>query len=218
MNLTVKEGGVLVKRKILLILSSLMLIFCVTACSKQTDSSTANEPEASQTEEEKGFDMERIRKSIVIKGQTFEIPTPLADLGEEWTWKEHENSYWGTDGNGLVYLYYKGEEWFIATVHNYYEGSENEGIIYNLTIDTSDCSIDGLVPLESTRQDVVDKYGEPVEIFTRTGDYPHFYRYGTIDHDAGLGPMKQQGLSMGIDENDIVTEVSITYYVEPENN
>lgn len=70
------------------------------------------------------------------------------------------------------------------------EGSEDEGVIYNLTIKTGDCSIDGLIPLESTRQDVVGKYGEPLEISERTGAYC----YGTIDHDAGLGPAKNKVL------------------------
>ena len=208
------------KRKVMLMLVSLMLVFGTAACGKQTDSSTVNESETeqsvSQTEETEGFDMERIRKSVIIKGQPFEIPIALSALGEEWTWKENENSWVGSDGNGLVDIYYNDEEWFVATVENYYEGSENEGIIYNLTIKTEDCSIDGLVPFESTRQDVIEKYGEPIEIFTRTGDYPYHYEYGTRDDDAGLGPAKQQSLSAGIDENDIVISITITYYVELE--
>lgn len=208
------------KRKVMLMLISLMLVFGTAACGKQTDSSTVNESETeqivSQTEETEGFDMERIRKSVIIKGQPFEIPIALSDLGEEWTWKENENSWVGSDGNGLVDIYYNDEEWFVATVENYYEGSEDEGIIYNLTIRTEDCSIDGLVPFESTRQDVVEKYGEPTEIYTRTGDYPYHYTYGTRDVDAGLGPSKQQTLTASIDENDIIIVITITYYVESE--
>ncbi len=209
------------ERKVMLMLVSLMLIFGTAACGKQTDSSTANESETeqsvSQTEETEGFDMERIRKSIIIKGQPFEIPIALSDLGEEWTWKENENSWVGSNGNGLVDLYYNDEEWFVFTVENYFEGSEDEGIIYNLSIHTEDCSIDGLVPFVSTKQDVIEKYGEPTEIYkSKTDDgYPHHYTYGTPDDDAAP-PAKQQTLTAGIDENDIVTGITITYYVDLE--
>lgn len=209
------------KRKILLMLVSLMLVFSVTACGKQADSSTLNEPEkeqgmsrAGETEEvegTEGFDMERIRKSIIIKGQSFEIPTALSDLGEGWTWEEDELSSWGTDGAGLVDVYFNNKEWFVGGVENYYAGSEDEGIIYNLTIETGDCSIDGFVPLESTRQEMLEKYGEPVET---NDEYGLKYHYGSPNHASGLGPIREQSLSVSFDENDIITSMSITYYVD----
>lgn len=198
-------------------LVSLMLVFSTVACGKQTDDSLSKEPGTEQSiSQTEGFDMERIRTSIIIKGQSFEIPIALSDLGEEWTWKENEYSWVGNYGIGLVDVYYNDEEWFVGTAENYYDGAEDEGIIYNLTIRTEDCSIDGMVPFESTRQDLIGKYGEPTEIYTRTGDYPYHYVYGIRDVDAGLGPENEQTLTASIDENDTVICITISYYVELE--
>lgn len=200
------------KRKIMLMLVLWMLVFGTVACGKQTDSNTINELETEQsvlqTEETEGFDMERIRNSVIIKGQPFEIPIALSDLGEGWTWKEHENSWVGSDGNGLVYVYYNDEEWFVGTVRNYYEGDEAEGIIYNLGIETEDSSIDGLVPLVSTKQDVIERYGEPNEISEKSGNY----HYGTMNNDSTpLGPLNEQELSIAFDEKGTVIKIIITY-------
>lgn len=200
------------RRKIMLILALLMLVSGTVACGKQTDSSLVNESETeqiiSQTEESEGFDMERIRNSVIIKGQPFEIPIALSDLGEGWTWKEHENSWVGSEGNGLVYVYYNDEEWFVGTVRNYYEGNEMEGIIYNLGIESEDSSIDGLVPLVSTKQEVIERYGEPNEISEKSGNY----HYGTTNYDSTpLGPLNEQELSIAFDEKDTVIKIIITY-------
>lgn len=200
------------KKKLLLGLVSLILVCNVTACDKRVDNSTVNEPETeqaiSQTEETEGFDIERIRKSIIIKGQPFEIPIALSDLEEGWTWKEHEASWVGCDGNGLVYVYYNDEEWFVGTVRNYYEGNEMEGIIYNLGIETEDSSIDDLIPLVSTKQEVIERYGEPNEISENSG----YYQYGTMNNDStNLGPLNEQRLSIGFDEKGTVIKIIITY-------
>lgn len=200
------------RRKIMLMLVLLMLVSGTVACGKQIDSSLVNEPETeqaiSQTEETEGFDIERIRKSIIIKGQPFEIPIALSDLEEGWTWKEHESSWVGSDGNGLVYVYYNDEEWFVGTVRNYYEGNEMEGIIYNLGIETEDSSIDALIPLVSTKQEVIERYGEPNEISEKSGNY----HYGTMNNDStNLGPLNEQELSIAFDEKGTVIKIIITY-------
>lgn len=54
------------------------------------------------------------------------------------------------------------------------------GFIYNLTFKTEDCSIDGRVPFELTRQDVIEKYGEPNEINEKFGNY----HSGTTNNDS----------------------------------
>lgn len=199
------------KRKIMLILASWILIFSVTACGKQVGSFVANEsivgPDISQLEETEGFDMERIRKSVVIKGQSFEIPIALSDLGEGWTWKEHEASWAAGKGGGLVYVYYNDEEWFVGSVRNYYEGSEDKGIICNLTIETDDCSIDGLVPLQSTKQDVIEKYGEPNEI-----EKSVYYHYISMYNNTETAePSDDKVLVVGFDEDDVIIKIIINY-------
>lgn len=189
------------KRKIMLLPASLILVFCVTACGRQTDSA-GYIPEGIE-----GFDMERIRNSVIIKGQPLEIPIALSDLGEGWTWKEHEASWASGNGSGLVYVYYNDEEWFVGSVRNYYEGSEDEGIICNLTIETDDCSIDGLVPLQSTKQDVIEKYGEPNEI--EKSVYYHYISTYNNTETAELSDDKV--LVIGFDEDDIISMIIINY-------
>lgn len=212
------------KGKIILILILISLLLCVAACGKQVGSSTedelraekdivqAEDAEGAETKETAGgFDIERVRKNVIIKDQPFEIPTALSELGEGWTWEEDELSSWGVNGSGLVDVYFNNEEWFVGGVENYYAGSEDEGIIYNLTIETGDCSIDGFVPLESTRQEMLERYGEPMETDDK---YGLNYHYGSLHHDSGVGPSREQSLSVTFDENDIITSMSITYYVD----
>lgn len=194
-------------------LASLILVCNVTACNKQADSSTVNESvmeqDVSQAEKRtEGFDMERIRKSVMIKGQSFDIPIALSDLGEGWTWKEHEASWAAGKGGGLVYVYYNDEEWFVGSVRNYYEGSEDKGIICNLTIETDDCSIDGLVPLQSTKQDVIEKYGEPNEISEKSGYYHYISMYNNTETAE---PSDDKVLVVGFDEDDVIIKIIINY-------
>lgn len=203
------------KSKRIFFLISLMLVLSLSACGKQkntsTDSSSTGQG-TSQTEtgQSEGFDIEVARKNIIIKGQPFEIPVALGDLKDGWTWKENENSHFGTDGRGGADLFYNGEEWFSAGLENYYEGAENKGIIYNIAIKTDDCSIDGLVPYQSTKQEVIEKYSEPDEIISRS----NVYRYGTTNNNSTpSGPDKEQRIAIRFDENDLVVAISITYDV-----
>lgn len=204
------------KRKIKFLIISCILVLCLSACSKQTEDSTdaiTTEPNTTQTEpgQSVGFDIEVARKNIIIKGQPFEIPVALGDLKDGWTWKENENSHYATDGGGSVDLFYNGEEWFSAGLENYYEGAENKGIIYNIAIKTDDCSIDGIVPCQTTKQEVLDKYGEPDEVIQEYS----VYRYGTTHNGTNysLAPTKEQRITIAFDENDIVSSISITYDV-----
>lgn len=209
------EWLVFMRKKIMLMLVSLMLLFSVTACNKRVDSSTVNElimePDISQSEEAEGFDMERIRKSIVLKGVPFEMPMAFSDLGKDWTWEHYD--YLCDDGNGLVDVYYKGELCFYGTVENYFKGSEDGGIIYKLSIETSDCSIDGFIPGISTKQEVMERYGEPIVIREPTKEYI----YGESFEDYFPKLTKTQRISITFNEDDTIKTYYVTYYVDVED-
>ncbi len=152
------------------------------------------------------FDIEVARKNIVLKGQPFEMPVALKDLSDGWTWEDMGAKYFD-EGEGLAHLYYEDEEMVIAALENFYDADKEDGIIYNLTIETDDCSIDGITPLKSTKQDVLEKYGEPNEI----GSAGHF-RYGTTNNsDTFGGRINEQRLTIKFDENDNIILISITY-------
>ncbi len=157
------------------------------------------------------FDIETVRKNIVIKGQPFEIPMALKDLPEGWTYVEIETMQ--LDGLGSANFYYNDEEMFHGALENFYKDNKKDGIIYNTTLRTDDCSIDGIIPLKTTLQEVIDKYGEPAEISELVGKATYVYSYGIRKPRTSLlGRSNNQALILSIDkETEIVSLISITY-------
>lgn len=201
------------KKRMKLLIVSMIFILYLSACGKKEDAGTDDPSwgqDISQTEttQSEGFDIEVARKNIIIKGQPFEIPVALGDLKDGWTWKENENSI-RVSGAGLADIYFNGEEWFTAGLDNFYEGAEEKGVVYNLAIETEDCSIDGLVPYQSTKQEVIEKYGEPDEIIPEYS----LYHYGTIHNDRSW-PIKERSIVIEFDKTDKVIFISITYHLE----
>ena len=89
------------KNKIKLILCALcaaMVCLVFAGCKNENieasdtgvTSSAAADDNAAQGEANGTFDIETVRKNIVIKGQPFEIPMALKDLPEGWTYVEQE--------------------------------------------------------------------------------------------------------------------------------
>lgn len=158
---------------------------------------------------ETGFDIDRVRKSIIIKGQTIEIPMKLNNLPNGWTYKLYdEKDVYLKDNQFLATMYYNGNEMYIAALENFFPDKPKESIIYNLTIETDDCSIDGLVPLKSTKQEVVKRYGEPVP---KVSD-DDYYFYGIVNGESKVGGrLNDHSLGIRFDESETITEISITY-------
>ncbi|MCI1269795.1 MAG: hypothetical protein LKG21_07885 [Ruminococcus sp.] len=184
------------------------ITFSACDSSKQNSQTSENTSSIAISEPKEGtFDIEYVRKQINIKGQAFEIPMALKDLPEGWTWKEHENTKYCDEGHGLAYIYYNDKEMFVVGLENYYKKAEGDGIVYNLTIETEDCSIDGLLPIKSTKQDVVDKYGDPIKI----SKYGSYY-YGIVNNSDTLGGIiKDQSICVKINDDDTIKSISITY-------
>ena len=159
--------------------------------------------------DEADFDIDRVRKSIIIKGQTIEIPVKLGEIPEGWSYKLYdEKEVYLRDNQFLATMYYNGNEMYIAALENFFPDKPKESIIYNLTIETDDCSIDGLVPFKSTKQEVVKRYGEPVPKVS-DGDY---YYYGIVNGESKVGGrLNDHSLGIRFDESDTITEISITY-------
>ncbi len=208
------------KNRVKFILCAVMVCLVLASCRNENieasdtgvTSSAAADDNTAQGEANGTFDIETVRKNIVIKGQPFEVPIVLKDLSNGWTWEENENSKLRDEGLGLASIYYNGEEMFIAGVENYYDGSEEKGIIYNFSIKTDDSSIDGLIPLKSTKQDVIEKYGEPDEVEQMEEPFVDGYCYGIINGwDTVLGRMNDQSLYFGFTEEGIIKKITITY-------
>lgn len=80
------ERRAVMKRKILLMLLSLMLICSVTACGKQIDNSTVNEPETEQgtsqieAVENNSYEVNEILSDLTIKDVSIGWPCELEDM------------------------------------------------------------------------------------------------------------------------------------------
>lgn len=209
------------KNKIKLILCALcaaMVCLVFAGCKNENieasdtgvTSSAAADDNVAQEEANGTFDIETVRKNIVIKGQPFEIPMALKDLPEGWTYVEIETMQ--LDGLGSANFYYNDEEMFHGALENFYKDNKKDGIIYNTTLRTDDCSIDGIIPLKTTMQEVIDKYGEPTNINSEYDDVD-IYSYGILKQMTNMfGRFNDQALTISFDkETKIVSQISITY-------
>lgn len=192
-------------KKITGIFLSLAFLLSTGGCNAENPSPAA--ASGQDTEFQSGvFNIESVRKNILLKGNSFEIPIPLKDLKDGWSYKLYDDKdIYLADGNGLATIYYNDEEMVIAATENAYIGKRDDGIIYNLTIYDSDCSIDGLIPTVSTKQDVEEKYGEPIEISSNGS-----YSYGLIEKSTTRGRLNEQSICIKFDD-DIISSISVTY-------
>lgn len=190
------------KKKMKLLLLMAMLAVGVAGCGNK------EEKETPIVQYDGLFDIEAARKEIIIQGQPFEIPVALKDLPEGWTYEARlEDSELYDEGNGVIYLLYNGEKMSGASVENYYPDRIEDSIVYNLTVRTDKCMIAGVVPTVSTKQEVVDMYGEPVRLSNAGG-----YCYGISSGRSSFGGrLDDQSICVAFDENDVVKTVSITY-------
>lgn len=145
-------------KKVLCAVLAAALACGLTGCIKNEEQ--ISEPESSAVSySETGFDIDRARKSIVVKGQPFEIPMPLKELKGDWSY--NVSTEYCQEGTCHVEVYYKGELMLEGGGENYFDGKAKDAVMYNTTLKTDDCSVDGIVPLKTTRQEVLDKYGNP---------------------------------------------------------
>lgn len=209
----IKRGFDREGKRAVALLATITLLCSFTGCSNgETPSPTDRNITSvgvSNSVNETGFDIDRVRKSIVIKGQTIEIPVKLGEIPEGWSYKLYdEKDVYLRDNQFLATMYYNGNEMYIAALENYNKNKPEESIIYNLTIYESDCSIDGLVPSETTKQEVVKRYGEPL---SRVGN-EHYYYYGIVNGENKTGGrLNDHSIGVRFTEDDLIKSISITY-------
>ena len=209
----IKHGFDREGKRAVALLATAILLCGFTGCSNgETPSPTDRNITSvgvSNNVNETGFDIDRVRKSIIIKGQTIEIPVKLGEIPEGWSYKLYdEKDVYLRENQFLAKMYYNGKEMYIAALENFFPDKPKESIIYNLTIETDDCSIDGLVPFKSTKQEVVKRYGEPL---SGVGN-EHYYYYGIVNGENKTGG-RLNDLSIGVrfTEDDLIKSISITY-------
>lgn len=194
-----------------LCLSFLSVPLC--GCGQTSDTESEQGIVSSAVREEETFDIEVVRTNIVIGGQHFEVPIKLSELGKNWSYECYDaEKYYLNPGAGLAQLFYDGEKIIDVGLENYYSDKEEEAIVYNLSVDSFKDSIDDLFLGKTTKQNVLEKYGQPNGTLKRSDNSGEVYYYGTPYNDNKAGSvLKNRCLTVSFNEEDIIKSISITY-------
>ncbi|MCR4795657.1 MULTISPECIES: hypothetical protein [Ruminococcus] len=203
------------KRLPLLLLAGAML-FSLTAClepDKKHDIPFEVAPKVEpHTAPEGTFDVDAVRSMINIKGQHFDLPQLIDDLGKNWEFRYYDRKDYGLkEGSGLATLYYSGVEMGTVSLENCYTGREQDSVMYSIAIKTSDSDIYGITPMVSTIADVEHLIGQPDTVDLVEKPYVHIYHYGINLGEDAHGIVRGHNIAVSFDEQGIVDLVSITY-------
>ncbi len=164
------------------------------------------------TVEEGTFDVNAVRSNINLKGMHFDLPQPLSDLDKGWSYELYDRKDYGLEeGSGCARLLYKGDEVATISLENCYTGKEGKSVIYSVSIRNSDCSIYGIIPLETKAEDVERLLGAPDEEQKTDDPFMHVYSYGIINGTDSNGVVRGQSIVVDLNEKGIVDFVKITY-------
>ncbi|MCR5600556.1 MAG: hypothetical protein K6G33_07440 [Ruminococcus sp.] len=158
------------------------------------------------------FDVDAVRSNIYLKGQHFDLPLRVYDLGKGWEYKLYNRQDYGLkDGSGLATIYFNGAEMGTVSLENCFEGKEEASVIYSLSIKTSDCSIYNITPLVSTIGDVEFMLGPPDSVDDVQQPYTHAYHYGVDQGVDGKGIFRGHTIVINFNESGVVDYINITY-------
>ena len=75
-------------KRVVALLATAILLCGFTGCERSTI------PDGSEISySETGFDIERIRKNVIVDGQAIEIPIKLKELPKDWTYETSANRF-----------------------------------------------------------------------------------------------------------------------------
>ena len=158
------------------------------------------------------FDVDAVRSNIYLKGQHFDLPLRVYDLGKEWKYKLFDRKEYGLkDGNGLATLYYNGEEMGTVSLENCYEGKEDASVICSISIQTGDCSVYDITPTVSTVSDVEFLLGPPDSVDKAEKPFTNIYHYGINLGVDEQGIFRAHTIVVSFDEAGVVDYINITY-------
>lgn len=195
-------------KKILLpvIMGAILLTFPACSSNRENSSSVSYDTDVTSDIGEKGFDMEKIRKSIIVRGERFEIPIKLNELADGLTYELWDDV--SVEGKNAADIYRNGENLCTVGVKDCYAGMEGDGDIYYISLNNKDCSADGIIPFNTTKQEVLDKYGEPGY---KIGDEVScIFYYGEKKSITPFDGLSGKTVAISF-EDDKVATVSITY-------
>lgn len=184
------------------------LTFPLCSCGQTGSTESEQSIFSSEIKEEGTFDIETVRKDININGHHFEVPMKLSELEDGLTYefideKIEDNLYQVEirDENGV----------FLSTIADNANKKNGNAFLYNITVKDSNSHISSLVPTVTTKEEVINKYGEPD--YKESYLSKEYYTYGYKEPNKNDFDYreKKQSIVVTIDENEIVEKVSITY-------
>lgn len=209
LNMKNNDKGIIMKNKILAVVLCLAFM-TVPLCSCGQNGSTASEQssEFSIAMADGTFDIEAVRNSINIKGHKFTVPQKLSELekglkykfiGEEYSDEAYMIEI--SDENGLILK---------AVAENAHKKSK-KAFVSNIAVKESDSDVAGIVPLVSTKEDVLKKFGEPDDKKTSyNNDKKEIYYYGFRETDD-IHTIKGKFMTIGFSESGIVETIVVNY-------
>lgn len=203
------------KRLIALILAASMLCG-IAGCTKESSDSPADISDASVelsgNNDEIGFDIERIRKNVIVDGQAIEIPIKLKDLPKDWTYETSANRF-AEDRCHVEVKDKNGDLLFSCGAENYKESQKGDSRIFDAPFENDKCSVDGITPFKTTREEIVERYGEATSIknfSSKKYEAWEEYRYGSLEGKTS-NDWHGKCLIVTFNEKGIVDWVTIVY-------
>lgn len=194
------------------------LLCGIAGCTKEHSEAPAysndTSVDLSNGNDETGFDIERIRKNVIVDGQAIKIPIKLKDLPKDWTYEASANRF--AEDRGYVEVKDKnGNLLFSCGVEKFKESKKGESKIYNAPFENEKCSVDGITPFTTTKADITEKYGEPTnirEFGIGSKKYEGWveYRYGALEGKTS-NDWHGKCLMVTFNEKGIVDWVTIVY-------
>lgn len=203
-------------RRAIAVILAVSLLCGISGCKKeQTDISEDGSDISvgvSDSISETGFDIERIRKNVIVDGQAIEIPIKLKDLPEDWTYEVTANRF--AEDRCHVKIKDKNGDFLFSCGAEGYKGSkEGDCRIFDAPFENDKCSVDGITPFETTREEIVDRYGEAANIRKFTSkkyDGWEEYQYGSLEGKTS-NDWHGKCLIVTFNEKGIVDWVAIVY-------
>ena len=141
--------------------SGFMLSFLIVplcSCGKNKNTESEQSIVSSAVMEEGTFDIEAIRTNINIKGQEFTVPQKLSELEEGLKYEFVDEEF--DDGLYMVEIFDENGLILKSIATNAHKKSK-KAFLYNVSVEDSDSDVAGIVPLVSTKEDVLKQFGVP---------------------------------------------------------
>ncbi|MBO5164257.1 MAG: hypothetical protein J6B75_07435 [Ruminococcus sp.] len=194
------------KKIVCFFLGTVFISTLLSGCGQ--DGNTGIEQSSSVVMVDGTFDIEAVRNSINIKGHKFTVPQKLSELEEGLTYEFVDEEF----GDGFYMVEISDENGLVlsAVADNAYKKSK-KAFVSNIALKESDSDVAGIVPLVSTKKDVLKKFGEPDDKKTSsTNEQKEYYYYGFRDlNDSQV--INGKIMTIAFNSSGVVEVITVNY-------